>query len=48
MREILQDLLSGHPGHLTPEQEHKLEQFKAEITAEGLYDPAKFDDAYLL
>jgi len=43
-----QDPLSGHPGHLDPGQQHKLGQFKAELTAEGLYDPDKFDDAYLL
>lgn len=42
------DPLAGHPGHLTPEHEHKLKQFKEEITAQGLYDPAKFSDAYLL
>lgn len=43
-----QDPLSGHPGHLNPEQQHKLTKFREELTAEGLYDPAKFDDAYLL
>lgn len=44
----VKDPLSGHPGHLSPEQQHKLDKFKEELAAEGLYDPAKFDDAYLL
>jgi len=44
----VRDPLSGHPGHLNPEQQHKLTKFREELTAEGLYDATKFDDAYLL
>ncbi|GAA5925011.1 phosphatidylinositol/phosphatidylcholine transfer protein SEC14 [Sporobolomyces koalae] len=40
--------LSGHPGHLTPEQVQTLAQFKEELKVEGFYDPAKHDDAMLL
>lgn len=40
--------MSGHPGHLSPGQAHTLTKFRDELTEEGLYDPSKFDDAYLL
>ncbi|KAL8277621.1 hypothetical protein RQP46_010053 [Phenoliferia psychrophenolica] len=44
----VKDPLSGHPGHLSPEQSHILEKFKVELTAEGFYDPEKHDDPALL
>lgn len=44
----IQDPLSGHPGHLSVEQNHILGKFKAELTAEGYLDTNKFDDAMLL
>ncbi|GAA5871099.1 hypothetical protein JCM16303_001688 [Sporobolomyces ruberrimus] len=40
--------MSGHPGHLTPEQVQILAQFKEELRVEGFYDPSKHDDAMLL
>ncbi|KAJ3100879.1 cytosolic factor, phosphatidylinositol/phosphatidylcholine transfer protein [Phlyctochytrium planicorne] len=40
--------LSGRAGYLTPEQEEILAKFKEEITADGIYDPAKHDDHLLL
>ena len=43
-----QDPLSGHPGHLSIEQAHILEKFKAELGKEGYYDPVKHDDATCL
>ncbi|KAH8921997.1 hypothetical protein BT69DRAFT_1282703 [Atractiella rhizophila] len=42
------DPMSGHPGHLTPEQEEILAKFKEELKAEGWYDPAMHDDNTLL
>ncbi|KDE08705.1 hypothetical protein MVLG_01161 [Microbotryum lychnidis-dioicae p1A1 Lamole] len=42
------DLLSGHPGHLSVEQQHILEKFKKELSEAGYYDPAKNDDPELL
>ncbi|CEQ39069.1 SPOSA6832_00547, partial [Sporobolomyces salmonicolor] len=42
------DPLSGHPGHLSPEQVQILAKFKEELKAEGWYDPEKHDDATLL
>ncbi|GAA6060293.1 hypothetical protein JCM10212_002934 [Sporobolomyces blumeae] len=40
--------LSGHPGHLSPEQVQALAQFKEELKVEGYYQPEKHDDAMLL
>ncbi|KAJ3187540.1 cytosolic factor, phosphatidylinositol/phosphatidylcholine transfer protein [Gaertneriomyces sp. JEL0708] len=40
--------LHGRLGHLTAEQQATLETFKAELAAEGYYDPAKHDDNILL
>lgn len=40
--------MSGHPGHLNVEQNHKLGKFKEELIAEGYLDTDKFDDAMLL
>ncbi|SCV72545.1 BQ2448_4082 [Microbotryum intermedium] len=42
------DLLSGHPGHLSVEQQHILDKFKKELAEAGYYDPAKNDDPELL
>ncbi|KAM0792775.1 hypothetical protein ACM66B_002546 [Microbotryomycetes sp. NB124-2] len=44
----MQDPQSGHPGHLTPEQEQTLQKFKEELAQEGYYDAAKHDDPMLL
>ncbi|TPX65758.1 hypothetical protein SpCBS45565_g04929 [Spizellomyces sp. 'palustris'] len=40
--------LNGRLGHLTPQQEETLAQFKKELAAEGYYDPEKHDDHCLL
>lgn len=40
--------LNGRLGHLTPQQEEALAQFKKELSAEGFYDPQKHDDHILL
>lgn len=40
--------LPGRVGNLTQEQEHSLTEFKALITAEGLYVPDRHDDNLLL
>ncbi|KAJ3091571.1 cytosolic factor, phosphatidylinositol/phosphatidylcholine transfer protein [Quaeritorhiza haematococci] len=39
---------AGRLGHLTPEQEKTLQDFKIELSAAGLYDPQKHDDHLLL
>ncbi|KAG9096984.1 cytosolic factor, phosphatidylinositol/phosphatidylcholine transfer protein [Ceratobasidium sp. 370] len=42
------DPLSGHVGHLTPEQEHILGKFKTELTDAGYFVPERHNDATLL
>ncbi|EPQ54685.1 CRAL/TRIO domain-containing protein [Gloeophyllum trabeum ATCC 11539] len=48
------DILAGHPGHLTPDQETDLERFKQNLSSAGLYKPGdestppSHDDAVLL
>ncbi|KAJ3048770.1 cytosolic factor, phosphatidylinositol/phosphatidylcholine transfer protein [Rhizophlyctis rosea] len=39
---------AGRVGHLTPDEEKVLAQFKEELAAEGYYDPTKHDDHTLL
>ncbi|KAF8681575.1 Nep1 protein [Rhizoctonia solani] len=40
--------LAGRVGHLTPEQEQTLAQFKADLQAEGYFVPERHDDPTLL
>ncbi|KAJ3197532.1 hypothetical protein HK101_002835 [Irineochytrium annulatum] len=40
--------LNGRMGHLAPDQESTLAQFKKELADEGYYDPEKHDDHLLL
>ncbi|QRW15846.1 ribosomal RNA small subunit methyltransferase mra1 [Rhizoctonia solani] len=42
------DPLAGRVGHLTPEQEQTLAQFKAELQTEGHFVPERHDDPTLL
>ncbi|TFK52692.1 CRAL/TRIO domain-containing protein [Heliocybe sulcata] len=48
------DILSGHPGHLTPDQEQALSTFKQNLSSTGAYKPGSdstptsHDDAILL
>jgi hypothetical protein len=42
------DLLAGRVGHLTPEQEQTLSQFKTDLQAEGWLVPERHDDSTLL
>ncbi|CEL59341.1 Sec14 cytosolic factor OS=Schizosaccharomyces pombe (strain 972 / ATCC 24843) GN=sec14 PE=4 SV=1 [Rhizoctonia solani AG-1 IB] len=42
------DLLAGRVGHLTPEQEQTLSQFKTDLQTEGWLVPERHDDSTLL
>ncbi|KAI9010660.1 CRAL-TRIO domain-containing protein [Hyaloraphidium curvatum] len=39
---------AGRLGHLTPEQQQALDQFRSELKAEGVYDPIEHDEYTLL
>ncbi|KZT62209.1 hypothetical protein CALCODRAFT_426747 [Calocera cornea HHB12733] len=45
---IPKDPLSGHLGHLSPEQQHILGKFRTELEQEGVFVPERHDDATLL
>ncbi|CAE6487433.1 unnamed protein product [Rhizoctonia solani] len=45
---VLLDPLAGRVGHLTPEQEQTLSQFKKELQDEGHFVPERHDDPTLL
>jgi len=45
---IPKDPLSGHVGHLNPEQQHILDKFRTELQQTGVFVPERHDDATLL
>ncbi|EJU05991.1 hypothetical protein DACRYDRAFT_19327 [Dacryopinax primogenitus] len=45
---IPKDPLSGHPGHLSPEQQHILSKFRTELEEDSVFVPERHDDATLL